>query len=892
MSLAERWREWRERRAEHRAAVEEMQFHIEQETQHNIRNGMPARVARRAAVKAFGGVDRFAEAARDERPGTKLSEFAMSYLDWKLGARMLLKYPGLSVIGGITLAAAIGLGAGWFEMTMLTLYPDLPLEDGDRIVRIENWDVAASEPEPRSLHDFHTWREGLTTIEQLGAYRALERNLITTNGVSQPVQVAEISASAFPLTRVPPLLGRPLIEDDARPGGADVVVIGHDVWQSRFDGDRDVIGRQVQLGRTMATIVGVMPDGFGFPRNHQVWVPLRAAPAPPREGAPIATFDRLAGDATLESAQAELTAAGARMAASNPATHAQLRPRVLPFAAPPGPGTKHELLLLNLAAWLLLGAACANVATLMFARTAMRESEIVVRNALGASRRRVMGQLFTEALVLTTAAAIVGLGAARLVIGYVFRVNQVQVQLPFWWDAGLEPVTLLYTALLAVVGAALVALLPALRATGVHVQSGLTRISAGGTRMRFGGVWSVIIVLQVAFSVICLPFAIGATLEAMHNHELRAAFPADAFLTFRPLLDPDATSAATSEPDDAELRARTTDIIAELARRLEAEPPVTGVAVMDAPPGTYHRLRQVEMQRGTEPPVIVSTNTESNRVRIASVGVEFFDAFRVPTIAGRTFRTTDVDAHAGVVVINEAMARNIGGNPVGVRVRFAAAPDVDPGPWSEVVGVVGNLGLTPTGRGEADFMFLPVSAADAAFVAVRVNGDAASFSPQLRAIATQVDPGLRLYDVMSLREVIRREDLPMIQIMLIGVGVVLLAIILSAASLYALMSVAVARRTREIGIRVAIGATPRAVLSSLFARAAAQVGVGIIIGNALFVLLLTIVVDDLQPGLIPRFILLMIIASLAMALVGVAACLVPGRRALRVQPTKALKEAR
>jgi predicted permease len=891
--MIQRWREWRERRAEYSAAVEEMKFHIEQETEHNISRGMTPRAARRAALKAFGGVDRFAEEARDERTGTKLSDFAMSYLDWKLGGRMLLKYPALSVIGGLTLASAIGLGAGWFEMTMLTLYPDLPLPDGDRIVRVENWDAAASATEPRSLHDFLAWREQLTSIEQLGAYRTLERNLITTDGMSQPVQVAEISASTFPLTRVPPMLGRPLTEDDAQPGGANVVVIGYDIWQSRFGGERDVIGREVQLGRASATIVGVMPDGFGFPRNHQVWMPLRVRQVPlPREGSEIAMFGRLADGVTLESAQAELAAAGARMAAANPATHAQLRPRVLTFAAPSGPGARRELLLLNLAAWLMLGAACANVATLMFARTAMRESEIVVRNALGASRMRVMGQLFTEALVLTTAAAIVGLGAARLVIGYVFDMNAVQTQLPFWWDAGIEPVTVLYTALLAVVGAALVALLPAIRATRDHVQAGLARMSAGGTSMHFGGVWSVIIVLQVAFSVICLPLGMAAVSEAIRDHELRAAFPADAFLTFRAELDTDATPAAASDPGDTELRARSTDVIADLSRRLKNEPAVAGVAVTAALPGTYHRLRTVEVQRGAEPPFIVDTNTEGSRVRIAAVGVEFFAAFRVPIIAGRTFRATDVGAQNGVVVINEAMALNIGGNPVGARVRFAAAADDEPGPWNEVIGVVENLGLTPTGRGEADFMFQPVSAADAAFVGVRVNGDAVSFAPRLRTIATQADPGLRLYDVMSLREVIRREDLPIIQSILIGIGVVLLAIILSAASLYALMSVAVARRTREIGIRVAIGATPREVLSALFKRAAAQVGVGIVIGNALFVLLLSIVVDELQPGFILRLILLMITASAVMTLVGLAACLVPGRRALRVQPTVALKEAR
>ncbi|HEX2166034.1 MAG TPA: ABC transporter permease [Longimicrobiales bacterium] len=885
-----RWREWREARAEHRAVVEEMEFHIEQETEHNLRNGMLPREARRAAKKAFGGIDRYAEAARDERPGAKLWDFAMSYLDWKLGARMLLKYPGLSVVGGITLAAAIGLGAGWFEMSMLMLYPELPLEDGDRIVRIDIRDAAASEVEPRALYEFHEWRGHLTSIEQLGAYRTIERNLITDDGIVQPVVVAQISAVAFPLTRVPPLLGRPLTDADEQPGAPDVLVIGHDIWQRRFGGARNIIGREVQLGRTTVSIVGVMPAGFAFPLNHQLWTPLRSSMVPPRAGPAIGLFGRLEDRATLESAQAELTAISARMAAANPETHAQLRPHVLPFAAP-APNTGFELLLVNVFAWFLLGAACVNVATLMFARTAMREPEIVVRNALGATRARVMGQLFTEALVLTSAAAILGLAAAGLVIGYVFRLSEVQQRrLPFWFDSGIEPITLLYTAGLAVAGAAVVGLLPALRATGSGVQASLARISAGGTSMRFGGVWSVVIVLQVAFSVICLPFGIAAVREAAGEHRVRSEFPSDAFLTFRPELDSDAGPAAAAEPDQEAARERTERVIAELSQRLENEPGVIGVTVAAALPGTYHPLRQVEVQRGAEGPVLVAANTEGNRVRIASVGADFFETFRIPVAAGRAFHAGDVGAQNGVVVINESMAQNLGGNPIGVRLRYAGRDDAEPGPWYEVVGVVGNLGLTPTARGEADYMFFPVSAADARFVAVHVTGDAMSFAPQLRTIAAQVDPGLRMYDVLSLREVIRRYDLPALQIVLIGVGVVLLAILLSAASLYALMSVAVALRTREIGIRVAIGASSRAVLSSLFARAAAQIGAGIIIGNLLVVVIIPFIgIQNIRASVvIPP----MLIASAVMALVGFVACLVPGRRALRVEPTVALKAAR
>jgi hypothetical protein len=249
-----------------------------------------------------------------------------SWLDWKLGGRMLVKYPGLSVIAVITLAVAIALGAGWFEVTRQFIDPRIPLPDGDRIVRIDNWDAGESAVEPRSLYDFQLWREQLTSIQELGAYRSFERNLITPDGTAYPASVAEISASAFPLTRVQPLLGRTLMESDVAPGAADVVVIGYDVWQQRFNGDRGVIGRTVRLGRTPATIVGVMPEGFGFPVSHQLWVPLRVSNAAPRTGPAIRSFGRLTDGANLESVQTELTTIGQRVATMNPTTHARLRP--------------------------------------------------------------------------------------------------------------------------------------------------------------------------------------------------------------------------------------------------------------------------------------------------------------------------------------------------------------------------------------------------------------------------------------------------------------------------------------------------------------------------------------------------------------------------------------
>jgi predicted permease len=886
MSLLNRMREFLDARREHDAVAEEMQFHIEREIQHNLDAGMSPADARRKAMQDFGGLERFRERARDERTGTRLSDFRASWLDWKLGGRMLLKYPGLSIIGGMTLAAAMALGAGFFEFAWEMRDPRLPLDEGDRIVRLENFDVAERKVEPRSVHDFLVWREQLESVEQLGAYRAIERNLITADGRSEPVEVAEISPVAFPLTRVPPLLGRPLLEADAAPGAENVVVIGHDLWRSRFNADPSVIGRTVQLSRVPAIVVGVMPEQFLFPINHQIWTPLRLTGTLPRTGAPIRMFGRLREGVSLEAAQAELAAFGARMARANPATHEHLRPRVLRYAAPGEPlGT---LVIGNLFIWVVLLIAATNVATLMFARTALRESEIVVRNALGASRLRVMGQLFVESLVLSLVAAAAGVALAAGFLSYARANFASDVDWPFWRDMDIGLPTVVYTGLIAVGMAAIVGLLPAIRATGPRVQAALRSIGGGGTNMQIGRVWSALIIFQVALSVLGLPIAIALTGEQLVQQRMRAEFDADPYLTFRPELDQEEVPGAN--PD---LPAQMMALVGELERRLEAEPEVVAVTFADALPAMDYPPVQVEIQRSTEPPVLVDTNLANDQVVMSGVDVGFFDAFGVPVTAGRPFHSADVGSAHAVIIINESLAKSIGGNPVGVRLRTVPKnQDEEHGAWLEVVGVVRDLGLDPTALGESELIFMPASVATLPappHVAVRVRGDARAFEQKLRETAARVAPDLRLYDVMTLEEVIREDAFDGVLMTASILIPVLLVLLLSAAALFALMSVAVARRTREIGIRLAIGASPRSLLAALFKRAALQIGTGIVAGNLLVLALMSVIVEEANvvPTALP-----MVVASLIMVIVGSAACFVPARRALAVQPMEAVTRAR
>src|SRR5262245_42308585 len=250
---------------------------------------------------------------------------------------MLIKYPGLAVAGGAGIAVAVALATGMYSFVYTNLIAEsLPLDEGDRIVSIEIWDSSAARPERRSLYDYHIWREGLNSVQEISALRVLAPNLIVAGARPENVLVAAMSASGFAVARVRPLMGRYVEASDERESAPSVIVIGEDVWRNRFASDPAILGRTIQLGATSYSIVGVMPKGYAFPVNHRFWIPLRAGlpPSEPRTGPDLMVFGRLAPGVTVASAQAELTAVGQRAAQAFPKIYAQLRPQVLPYAYP------------------------------------------------------------------------------------------------------------------------------------------------------------------------------------------------------------------------------------------------------------------------------------------------------------------------------------------------------------------------------------------------------------------------------------------------------------------------------------------------------------------------------------------------------------------------------
>jgi len=482
------------------------------------RKGHAPADARRLARAAAGGHSQTLEVLREQRG---LPWLGSTWLDVKLGLRLLVRNWGLTLVGGLAMTVAIGIAAVIFAAFDIIMLSPLPLEDGDRVVAIQVWDRKASERRDASWQDIERWRGTLKSVEEIGAFQKIQRNVITADGSVELAAVAEISAAGFRVARVQPIFGRAIVDTDLAPGAAPVVVIGHDVWQRRFAGARDVIGRELRLGQTVHTVVGVMPDGFRFPFNFHYWVPLkRGADAMLQNAGPEGVvFGRLAPNATLAGAHAEVSSLGilpinssidsSKRARPNPdATGARVVPYTFAFSGNVEPRelglirTLSSLLLV-----LLLLPPCANIAILNYARTVTRQQEFAARHALGGSRARIVWQLFIEALVLTAAAAGVALLILRIAsVAIAGRLQDIPGGLPFWMTFDISYRTMLFVAGLAVAGAAMCGLVPALQATGRLTRLGSGAL-AGRTSLRLGHTWTALVIAQVAFSVAVLPLA-------------------------------------------------------------------------------------------------------------------------------------------------------------------------------------------------------------------------------------------------------------------------------------------------------------------------------------------------------------------------------------------------
>ena len=910
-----RWQLLFAREATESRMNDEMAFHIEMETDRLVREQKLSREeARRRALVTFGGVTQHKEAMRDARGFAWLGGLS---LDFKLGFRMLRKYPGLTIVGGLAMAFAIWVGAVAFQMVMLGTSPTLPLPDGDRIVRIRNYDVAETEPESRVLYEFTLWRQSLSSIVDIGAFRDVTRNVIAADGKGRAVDVAEMTASGFRIAPTRPLMGRVLAASDEKAGAAPVVVLGYDVWRHQFASDPAILGRSVQLGDVFATVVGVMPEGFAFPMAHDLWMPLRIdlLNQTPREGPAITVFGRLAPGASLEMAEAELATIGKRLASEFPATHKHLRPEIGKYTDIffKMDGSEFWFLAsINVFVIMLIILICSNVALLLFARAATRETELVVRSALGASRGRIVMQLFTEALVLGSVAATAGLVLASIAMeqwGGPFLETNLG-RLPFWYDFSLSPLTILYSLGVTLLAAAIAGIMPALKITrGLGAR--LKQATAGGGGVQFGGVWTAIIIIQVAFTVAFPAIAYVEQKELRRIQSFDVGFAADQYLAVQVAMDAPAASAGPADSLYWAARAaRYGAALERLRERVSAEPGVRGVTFVDRVPRMFHREALVELDDDAAAAALArraATHTDHNAVNevaMAAIHPSYFDVLQTPILAGRAFNLSETP-EARTVIVDEGFVERIlqGQNAIGQRVRFAPRrlPDgtMEEQPWFEIIGVVRDLGMSYVAhRHRAAGIYFPTNlhVNFPLHMLVHVQGDPMAMSGRVHELTAAVDPTLRLSEISRASEVANRLLWLLGLWMKITAVLIAVALLLSLAGIYAVMSFTVARRTREIGVRVALGASRERLVAAIFRRPLRQVAFGVAGGGTMIAAVALLFSAKIQDAgfRMPEMpsidqILFLLGYVVLMLIVCLLACVVPTRRALRVEPMEALR---
>jgi putative ABC transport system permease protein len=864
----------------------EIHAHLQLLEDQFVSKGMPRDEARLAARRAFGGVEQAKEHQRDARGFRWLDN---SRIDFTLGARMLAKYPALSLIGGAGLAVGVAIGAGFFAFLYSFLYATLPVEGGERIVALENWDIDANSEMRRSMHDLVTWRREMTTVEEIGAFRTINRNVTFAGGSAEPVQVAQITAAGFSITRVTPVIGRAIVAADESAGAAPIVVIGYDVWHSRFGGDASVLGQELRLADVVHTIVGVMPEGYGFPVNHRYWIPLSATAAfGPREGPDIFIFGRLRDGVSMAQAQAELSALGAQAARALPLTHARLRPRVMPYAHPildiHGVTTRDFAAIQSLISMLALIVA-VNVGVLIYARTATRQREIAVRTALGASRRRIVGQLFIEALVLSAIASAAGIALARFGItqGFAIYAAEGSDTVPYFLDPDMPLAAYIYVAMLTVFTAVVAGVLPALHATGRRAQDTLKQAS-GTDGLRLGRVWTAMIIAQVAIAVTGLPATMMISWSGMQRGLTRANYNEESFLAATLTAEPDPPAGMPASVYERESIVRFEKTKTDLVTRLEAEPAVDDVTVVATIPGSEPRARiaidgEVKVRSG-------ALEVRFNR----GVAADFFDVFGARVIAGRALREGDGTGSTKAIVVNRAFVNQVlgGANAVGRRLHYVqAAATSGTVTQYEIVGVVTDLDtntIAPDLIEPVIYHSLGSSTSATALIRMRGN-DPLQFTSRLRDLTSALDPTLRLRTV-TFGEM-QRQHMIGLRLMVLGSSLVILtALLLSAAGIYAMMSFTVSQRRKEIGIRTAMGADAGQLLRSIFTRAALQLAAGIVVGTVL-----ALMIDQASEGEMLGSLgrALLPVTAVVMTIVGLFATIGPARRGLRIQPTEALR---
>jgi putative ABC transport system permease protein len=798
--------------------------------------------------------------------------------DWRLAVRLFARQPGLTASAAIALALGVGLPTLIFCIAYGIFLRGLPVPEGGRIVAVTFSNVATGRQRLSvSVHDLQDWRTAQSAFDELAAFQMSSMNVVVRDGQPERLAGAFLTANGFAVLGVRPLMGRTFVQGDGAPGAPPVLVLGYGPWVARFGGDPGVVGRVVRANGQPATIIGVMPAGFGFPSAQEAWMALRANPLeiPRGQGPPLTAYGRLRAGTTIARARADLATIAARIAADHPDTNRNLVPVVQPYADMMSGGQDaHVAMLLTMAMGFgVLLIACANVANLLFAQATSRTREVAIRTALGASRRRLVTQLLTETLALAVAGTAVGLLIAQVGIT-VFNSAIVDADPPFWVDVRLDAVPLVFAAALTALAALLSGAIPAWRAARADVGEALkdgTR-SAGG--LRIGRLSRALVTLEIVLSFGLL-VAAGLMVRSMANLKIHQyGFAMDDVFTARLVL-PEGTY------PDAASRTR---FLSAVQERLSALGGVRAATLTSDFPGLS----------ADRTPVVVETVTYADSshypvVRTAAIGARFFETFGRALLRGREFNAADDGAAPGVAIVNASFAEQLisGADAIGRRIRLGRDPSA---PWLRIVGVAPDMYMAGAEDRDPAGVYVPLAQSPERLIGLALRGPAGmALAAPVRAEVSALDGDLPVYFPKTLRRAVD-DNLWSYRVfgpLLVAVGAA--ALFLATVGLYSLMAFAIRQRQREIGVRMALGARPLDVARLVAGEVTTEVGIGLLAGAGLAVSLssaMRSIVFHVAPH--DPLIYAAILGTLVLA--AALAAWVPVRRAVRVDPTLTLRD--
>jgi putative ABC transport system permease protein len=797
--------------------------------------------------------------------------------DIRYAIRTMLKTPGFTIIACLALALGIGANTSIFSVVNAVLLKPLPYKDSARLVHVHRMQPPI-ERAPISRPDFFEWRDKQEVFSEIGAYHYQTLNL---TGTDQAERLSAIQATGnfFALFGVSPAAGRFFDVTDDRPDSNPVVVISNGLWQRRFGGQSNLIGQNITLNGDSYTVIGVAPVSFRFPSRVDIWKPAVLDKQKSQRGSNyLKVIGRLKDGVSESQAEAQMNQIASALAQQYPANDSNLSVKIVPILEEQVRNLRGVLLILLGAVAFVLLIACANVANLSLARAAARSREFAIRTALGASRLRIVRQLLTESTILALAGG--SLGILLSIVGTKLLVSIAPAGLPRINEVGIDLPVLGFTLAISLVTGVIFGLAPALQVSKPDLNNTLKEGSRGSSEGQRTLLRRGLVVVELALSLVLLVSAglligsIKRLTEVSPGFDPTKSLAVDITFPISPVPADDSQAVAT----------QANNFLTESRRRIAALPGIQSVGAINDLPltgrgsvnGGFNIEGQPPFNPGDEPVA-----------EFRQVTPGFFEAIGIPLLRGRTLNELDATKKPENVVVNESFARMYLGdeNPLGKRV---SALD---GQFHEVVGVVGDSkqwGLNQKAAPEIYFSFAVTSLSQDATIIVRPSGDPATISGAVRSAINDVTREAPITRIRPMNQVVEESMASNRFNMILMTIFAAVALMIASIGLYGVISYSVSQRTHEIGIRMALGASRRSVLSLVLRNGMTLAGIGVGLG-VVVALGLTRLMSSLLFGVSPTDPFTFISISLVLFGIALVACFVPAQRATKVDPIVALR---